>query len=333
MSDYIETNESLAEKCIYIAAHVPTIYMYAAYGFKVTNATINLKAKQNLNNWYTEENIAKLKAVANRKPPVWGFDCVNLIKGILWGWCEDESKNYGGAKHGANGIPDTTANGMIEKCSEVSTDFTNIEIGEAVWIPGHIGVYIGNGLVVECTPKWKDGVQITALLNIGKKTGYNGRTWKKHGKLPKVDYHADCFHSLMVGSEGGEVTKAQAKLVELSYGEYLGKWGVDGEFGKATKTAVIEFQKNSGLPETGVIDKTTWDKLMGDNTYSHEMIKIEGGNCYIRTAPSKEGKIIGFLLNGDTIEYQGLTSENGWHMVEYKGQNGWVSGRYGKLVK
>lgn len=61
-------------------------------------------------------------------------------------------------------------------------------IGEAVWMSGHIGIYIGDGLAVECTPKWENKVQITAVGNIGSKAGYNTRTWTKHGKLPYVDY-------------------------------------------------------------------------------------------------------------------------------------------------
>ena len=53
---------------------------------------------------------------------------------------------------------------------------------------GHIGIYIGNGLAVECTPAWKNKVQITAVGNIGKKTGYNTRTWTNHGKLNFIKY-------------------------------------------------------------------------------------------------------------------------------------------------
>lgn len=43
---------------------------------------------------------------------------------------------------------------------------------------------------MECTPAWYDKVQITAVANIGSKSGYNSRTWTKHGKLPWVDYSA-----------------------------------------------------------------------------------------------------------------------------------------------
>jgi len=40
---------------------------------------------------------------------------------------------------------------------------------------------------------------------------------------------------------------------------------VDGEFGKLTETATKEFQKDTGLPVTGVVDRPTWDALpIGD---------------------------------------------------------------------
>ena len=71
----------------------------------------------------------------------------------------------------------------------VSTDFSNIQKGEAVWVKGHIGVYIGDGKVIECTPKWSvsPGVKISYLENLGFKGGYS-RTWTKHGFLPWVNY-------------------------------------------------------------------------------------------------------------------------------------------------
>ena len=77
---------------------------------------------------------------------------------------------------------------MFELCSGKTEDFSKIEVGEAVWMQGHIGVYIGDGLAVECTPAWKNGVQVTAVANIGKKNGYNSQRWSRHGKLPYVTY-------------------------------------------------------------------------------------------------------------------------------------------------
>ena len=77
---------------------------------------------------------------------------------------------------------------MITKCSGLSTDFSRIVPGEAVWLKGHIGVYIGGGKVIECSPAFKNCVQVTACLNIGAISGLNGRRWTKHGKLPYITY-------------------------------------------------------------------------------------------------------------------------------------------------
>lgn len=78
---------------------------------------------------------------------------------------------------------------MIKVCKNVTTDFSRIEVGEAVWMEGHIGVYVGDGLAVECTPRWKNKVQITACnRNV---SGYDRRNWTKHGKLPYVEYKTE----------------------------------------------------------------------------------------------------------------------------------------------
>ena len=142
----------------------------------------------NCNNHSYNKNATRTSMIKAASADTFGFDCVCLIKGILWGWTGDKSKPYGGAKYASNGVPDINANTMITKCKDVTTDFSNIEVGEAVWCEGHIGIYIGDGLAVESTPKWKNCVQITAVANIGSKSGYNARAWSKHGKLPYVSY-------------------------------------------------------------------------------------------------------------------------------------------------
>ena len=279
MTDYIMTGRTLAARCVDIAQRYKTIYMYACYGFQVTDATIRSKAAQNLNGWYTPANISKLEAVANQSPPVWGFDCVNLIKGVLWGWDGDVSKLHGGAVYASNGIPDTNADGMIKRCRNVSADFSAVEVGEAVWMPGHIGVYIGDGLCVECTPRWTDGVQITAVLNIGRQDGFNARRWEKHGKIPHVDYsdvaeddetpeYALGSRNLKRGCVGEDVRELQRALQTLGYD--IGASGADGEFGKATQKAVIAFQEAHGLEADGVFGPLSLDALKDALAHTHE---------------------------------------------------------------
>ena len=113
---------------------------------------------------------------------------MGLAKGLLWGFNANVNATYGGAKYKSNGVPDTNADGLKNRCTDRSTDFSNIQKGELLWMSGHVGIYIGDGLGVECTPSWKDGVQITAVANIGKKSGFYSRKWTSHGKLPYVEY-------------------------------------------------------------------------------------------------------------------------------------------------
>lgn len=269
--EIIMTGRTLAQACVDVANTRKTIYAYAMYGFQITDKTIASKAKQNLNGWYTAKRIRKLQAVANQTPPTWGFDCVNLIKAILWGWWGNPEKEKGGAVYASNGIPDTNADGMIARCSDVTTDFSSIEVGEAVWQKGHIGVYIGNGLAVECTPRWSDGVQITAVHNIGKIAGYNGRSWTKHGKLPHVNYgngtavdvempDYELGHRLLKrGCEGEDVRELQNALIKLGYN--CGPDGGDGDFGSMTEAAVMAFQTANGLEVDGKFGEATLTKL------------------------------------------------------------------------
>ena len=116
---------------------------------------------------------------------------------------------------------------MIAKCKDVSaTGWDKLVPGEGLWLPGHWGMYIGDGLAVECTPAWKNGAQITAVLNIGSKSGYNARRWKKHGKLPWVDYDTETVDKAVEAAK--ETIKAKAGLADSTI-KYLAnyKYGDD----------------------------------------------------------------------------------------------------------
>lgn len=179
----VMTAESFVKKAKDIANNYKTLYVLGCFGAPMTESAKNYYTRKNT------YNKSRSKIINAASSDTFGFDCVNLLKGIFWGWNGDKNKTYGGAKYESNGVPDVNANGMFDKyCTDKSSNFKNIEVGEFLWMEGHIGVYIGNGLAVECTPIWKNKVQITAVGNIGKKSGYNTRTWKKHGKSVFLDY-------------------------------------------------------------------------------------------------------------------------------------------------
>ena len=176
------TNIELANKLKDIAKNYKTLYVMGCFGAPM-NAHNKKRYTQNHAYNRRPERTAMINAASN---DTFGFDCVCLIKGVLWGWNGNTDGTYGGASYASNGVPDYDADTMITVCKNVSTDFSQIEIGEAVWLEGHIGVYVGDGLVVECTPSWANKVQITACNR--SISGYNRRNWTKHGKLPYIDY-------------------------------------------------------------------------------------------------------------------------------------------------
>lgn len=183
----IKTGKGLATAAEAVAREYKTLYVLGCFGAPMTRDN---KVRYTHNQTY---NAGKTRAamINAASADTFGFDCVGLIKGLLWGWKGATAHHYGGASYRANDVPDINADTMIKTCSGVSTDFSGIKPGEVVWTHGHIGIYIGNGLAVESSPKWANGVQITAVLNIGSKAGYNGRKWKKRGQLPYISYTAD----------------------------------------------------------------------------------------------------------------------------------------------
>ena len=239
MSTIMKASDFVA-KLKNIATNYKTLYVMGCFGAPMTAAN----KKRYIDHHPYNKQPARVKLINAATADTFGFDCVCLIKGVLWGWTGDKSKVYGGAKYTINGVPDVDANTMINLCSEVSTDFSKIEIGEAVWTNGHIGVYIGNGLAIECTPAWKNKVQITAC-NCSK-PGYKTRKWKKHGKLPYIDY--------TVASTAPTKTSKPKLDVATSYIKSMaGKYKVTASAGLNIRTGASSSKKSLGVLPKGTV--------------------------------------------------------------------------------
>lgn len=183
----IKTAKELARAALDVAQNYKTLYVMGCFGAPMTD-----KNKTRYINGYSFNSKDERKPkIQSASADTFGFDCVCLIKGLLWDWKGDPSQVYGGATYKSNGVPDKDADQMIKLCTEVSSDFSNIQVGEAVWLPGHIGIYIGDGKAVEATYAEEDGVQIQAVLPMGQIPGMPCTAWKKHGKLPWVSYEVD----------------------------------------------------------------------------------------------------------------------------------------------
>lgn len=78
---------------------------------------------------------------------------------------------------------------------------------------------------------------------------------------PKAENCLVTLNILRVGSSGEQVESAQRLLIAKGY--TCGGYGADGEFGNATKQAVINFQQTHNLGVDGEIGTQTWTKLIG----------------------------------------------------------------------
>lgn len=204
----------LAESC-------KTLYVKGCFGAPMTAANKKRYGSRSDN----KNRVALINAAS---VDTFGFDCVCLIKAALGLWNADKSKQYGGTQvnkeangisYGPDHVPDVGADGIVKYMQHVSTDFSNIIPGEVVWMSGHVGVYVGDGKVIECTPKWTNDVQYSNLGNLGYKTG-NWRTWTKHGRLPWVEYKS--MPSVEKPKEGAD-TKPTEAYYTVKKGDTLSK--------------------------------------------------------------------------------------------------------------
>lgn len=101
-------------------------------------------------------------------------DCVGFIKGYCW---LDPTNLQ--IVYATNGAPDISADQMYQNATEKGAIDTIPEIsGLAVWHEGHIGIYIGNGLVIEAKGT-RYGVVQTQL---------SSGSWTHWLKIPYITY-------------------------------------------------------------------------------------------------------------------------------------------------
>ncbi|MCD8322031.1 MAG: C40 family peptidase [Oscillospiraceae bacterium] len=102
-------------------------------------------------------------------------DCVGLIKS--YGWYDPDT---GSIEYGSNGMEDVDTEGMYEAATVKGEIDTLPETsGVIVYMPGHVGVYIGGGYVIESIGT-EGGVVKTRL---------DGRGWTDWFQCPYITYY------------------------------------------------------------------------------------------------------------------------------------------------
>lgn len=181
-------------------------------------------------------------------------DCEGMIKNYLWADSPDTAPTY-------NASQDLSANGAFQAATVKGKIDTIPEVpGICVRYSGHVGVYIGNGEVVE-----ERGFNYGCV-----KTRLKDRAWTDWFEHPWIDYKQEdkCMVQLPILRKGmkdtnGSVTSWQGLLQLYGYTDGDGNAiKVDGSFGSKTEQATKKVQKKHGLPQTGVVDAATWQALI-----------------------------------------------------------------------
>ena len=246
------------------------VYWYGTCGYDCTTSLLERKAKQYPDQYKPNRESKYKKHIKQGKVC---SDCIGLFKSYAWD--EDEDISTRESDYGSNGQPDQGAKTTLSKTKVKGSIDTIPEIpGLAVWTKtgGHIGVYVGNGYVVEARG-YSYGVQRNKL---------SSRAFKTWGLYPYVEYTPEQVALAEAAAGKKTTTKSEGKTVtiELSVLKYgmIGRQvktlqtllkmhgydcgEADGEFGAKTASAVKAFQQAKGLTVDGVVGAKTWTALL-----------------------------------------------------------------------
>ena len=144
-------------------------YVWGTYGLVLTEERFNAKLEAYPDDIGEHEEFIRSHWIGRRTA-----DCGGLIK--AYSWLDPETHEI---SYGANGFPDLGSDGMYRTATEKGPIDTIPEIpGLAVWHTGHIGIYIGNGEVIEAMGS-RYGVVKSVLAN---------GSWTDWLKIPGIQY-------------------------------------------------------------------------------------------------------------------------------------------------
>ena len=304
------TNKGLVKYCKECLAQGDrNVYVYGAIGQKLTLSLINDRAKAypRIN---TSTRVAIFKKILNTGKTTYAYDCVGLIKSYLWG-------GYGKVKY--NSKQDVSANGMYEVAKKKGTMKTMPEVkGLFVQMNGHIGVYIGNGYVIECTPNKKFAKQSHGGGGVCK-TKLSARKWVHWGYIPWIDYVEEKQEEKQ---ETPTTTNKAKDVSELTLVEYLDYIGVD-----YSKTNRMKLAKQFGMEDYKYTAEQNVELLMLCKKNLSFTAVVTAYLLNYRQGAGTKYPIVGAYKEKTVVKINEVVGNWG------KTPKGWVNLKYVKVVK
>lgn len=144
-------------------------YVYGTYGQVLNDSALAAKVTQYPDEVGEKEDFIRRHWLGGRTA-----DCIGLIKGYAWFNCDT-----GQIEYRSNGVRDTGSDPMLDMATEKGTIDTMPDIpGIAVWMDGHIGIYVGDGQTIHAA-NTELGVIMTPLAQSG---------WTHWLKIPYITY-------------------------------------------------------------------------------------------------------------------------------------------------
>ena len=144
-------------------------YVYGTYGEVLNESILTTKISQFPEQVGENEEFIRQHWLGGRTA-----DCIGLIKGYAWFTCDT-----GQIEYRSNGVRDTGSDPMLDMATEKGTIDTMPDIpGIAVWMDGHIGIYVGDGQIIHAA-NTELGVIMTPLAQSG---------WTHWLKIPYITY-------------------------------------------------------------------------------------------------------------------------------------------------
>ncbi len=158
----------------------PHIYVWDANGEYITDELLDMLSAK-YPDWYTPERLSVRRQLANRG--IRGWDCIGMIKSYVWGdYSQINSSGYSLESDFCTRtlIEEKLVKGDIETLPE--------KPGLVLWKKGHVGVYIGDGQVIECTTRAFDNPNKFDLIGGVQQRPITNCAWECWLEYPGINY-------------------------------------------------------------------------------------------------------------------------------------------------